>query len=287
MKKISPCLWFNNQAEEAAKFYTGVFSRSSLTGSARNLPGAPKGVEVLTSAFELDGLSFIALNGGPIFTFNPSISLFVSCETETEIDRLFKSLSEGGVLMPLQKYPFSEKYGWVKDRYGLSWQLNLTKSAMIINPLLMFTGPVAGKAEEAMRFYTSVFPRSDIGQTAYYDGENGTRKEDVVHAVFNLNGQQFMAMDSRLEHDFNFNEAVSLTVYCETQQEVDYYWDKLSAGGKEVECGWLRDRYGVFWQIVPVVLPALLTGPDHDRAARVMQAMMKMVKLDIATLEEA
>lgn len=289
MQKMSTFLWFNNQAEEAAKFYTGLFSGSSLTDTALapfDIPPAKTGM-ALTSTFELAGRPFVGLNGGPTITFNPSISMFVACETEKEIDDLFQSLSEGGILMPLQKYPFSPKYGWVKDRFGLSWQLNLAADKTKISPLLMFTGPVAGKAEEAMRFYTSVFDGSEIGQISRYGPENGADAGSINHGVFSLSGEQFMAMDSHLEHGFNFNESVSLAVNCDTQQEVDYYWDKLTPGGKEVACGWLKDKFGVFWQITPVILPRVLQGPDRERAARMMKAMMKMVKLDVAALEQA
>src|SRR5690348_992873 len=127
MKSISTFLWFNNQAEEATKFYTGLFNRSSHTNTALSpfdIPPVKKG-SVLMTSFELAGRPFEGLNGGPTPTFNPAISMFVSCETEKEIDELFQSLSEGGILMPLQKYPFSPKYCWVKDKFGLSWQLNL------------------------------------------------------------------------------------------------------------------------------------------------------------------
>jgi predicted 3-demethylubiquinone-9 3-methyltransferase (glyoxalase superfamily) len=96
-----------------------------------------------------------------------------------------------------------------------------------------------------------------------------------------------MAMDSSLEHGFNFTPAVSFLVYCETQEEVDYFWDKLTGGGKEVECGWLEDKYGVSWQIVPTVFMKLITQPDKEKAKRVMQALMKMKKFDIKKLEEA
>ena len=152
----------------------------------------------------------------------------------------------------------------------------------------MFTGEVCGKAEEAIKFYTSVFADSKIGNISRYGANQQPDKEGTVaFADFNLSGEWVAAMDSAQEHNFIFNEAVSFTIDCESQKEVDYYWEKLTEGGKEVECGWLKDKYGVSWQVVPTVLPKLLQNKDKEKAKRAMQAMLKMKKLDIKTLEEA
>jgi predicted 3-demethylubiquinone-9 3-methyltransferase (glyoxalase superfamily) len=288
MQKITTCLWFNGRGEEAANFYTGLFEDSKVTDIVRNTGTAPGPAgNALTVAFTLGGQPFVALNGGDQYQFTPAISFFVSCDSEKEIDTLYKKLSDGGVLMPLQKYPFSERYGWVTDRYGLSWQLNLAAGTQKIAPFLMFTGAQQGKAEEALHFYQSVFNSSGTEHiTRYGPGEQGT-EGTVIHATFTLEGQQFMALDSNLEHAFTFNEAVSFVVNCETQQQVDDYWEKLSAGGSQVACGWLKDKYGVSWQVVPLILPKLLLDQNRGKADRVMSAMMKMVKLDIATLQQA
>ena len=288
-QKIVPFLWFDDDAEEAANFYTSCFKHSKMGSLSRydeasaKASGRPKG-SVLTASFQLSGQEFMALNGGPVFKFTPSISFFVNCETEEEIDELWKKFSTGGkTLMELDAYPFSKKYGWVQDQYGVSWQLNFTGTAQKIIPFLMFTGNRHGKAEEAINFYVSLFKNSEVGQIVPYSKDDAT----VMHARFSLNGQEFMAMDSKEKHDFNFTPAVSYFVNCETQQEVDHFWNELTKGGKEVECGWLEDKYGVSWQIVPTVLGQLLQGPDREKSKRVMQAMLKMKKLDVETLRNA
>jgi predicted 3-demethylubiquinone-9 3-methyltransferase (glyoxalase superfamily) len=292
-QKIVPFLWFDENAEDAVNFYISCFKNSKAGSISRYDEASAKASgrpldSVLTVSFQLNGQEFIALNGGPVFKFTPCISFFVTCETEEEIDELWEKLSvDGKTFMEFKSYPFSKKYGWVEDKFGLSWQLNFTGDKQQINPLLMFTGKNVGKAEEAINFYTSLFEKSEIINVVHYAEGQGEPEGNVVHARFSLNGEEFLAMDSSLEHGFNFTPAVSFLVYCETQEEVDYFWDKLTEGGKEVECGWLEDKYGVSWQIVPTVFMKLITQPDKEKAKRVMQAMMKMKKFDIKKLEEA
>ena len=294
MQKISPFLWFDTHAEEAIQHYIDTFANSRIV-SINRYPDEPldipmEGMEgkVLTAVFELAGQRFMALDGGPTFRFTPAISFFVNCETEDEIDQIWARLSDGGsVLMPLQQYPFSAKFGWLEDRYGLSWQLNLSARPQKIIPFLMFVGEQHGKAEEAMQFYTSLLENSGIETLVHY-GEGGNGAEGTVqHAVFRLNGQEFMAMDSNLEHAFTFSEATSFYVECESQDEVDHFWNKLSAVPEAEQCGWLKDKYGVSWQIIPTALPELLNDPDPERSRSVMQAMLQMKKIDIGALEKA
>ena len=293
MQKIKPCLWFNNQAEEAVNFYTGLFKNSKITDITRNTEGSPAGAPgtVLTIGFTLEGYQFMALNGGPEFTINPSISFFVHCNTADEVEALWNKLSDGGTArMPLDKYPFSDKYGWIEDKFGVSWQLILPKgeAPQKIMPCLLFVGKVAGKAEEAISFYTSIFHDAKVGYIARYDaGMQPDKEGTVMYSDFSLEGEWFAAMDSAREHNYTFNEGISLVVTCKKQDEVNYYWDKLSEGRQQVECGWLKDKYGVAWQVVPAVLPKLLQEKDAEKAKRVMQAMLKMKKLEIAGLEEA
>ncbi len=295
VRQITPFLWFDNQAEEAARFYSSLFAQSGVGGDVRynqeaaNVSGRPKG-SVMTVPFRLAGQGFVALNGGPAFHFTPAISFFIACDTEHEMDNLWRNLSAGGsVLMPFQKYPFSEKFGWLQDKYGLSWQLNLASRTQKITPFLLFVGEQNSKAEEAMKLYTSVFKGSQIVRVERFaqkeQGDEGT----VKHGVFSLGGQDFMAMDSNLAHNFTFNEAVSFLVNCESQEEVDYYWKRLSPGGDEKaqQCGWLKDRYGVSWQIVPSILQNMLQDKDPNKVARVTEAFLKMKKFDIAALKKA
>ena len=294
-QKIIPSLWFDREAEEAALFYTSLFKNSQIRETARyteagqevhrQQPGS-----VMTVDFELDGYAFTALNGGPAFKFNPSISFFANRRTTEEVDNLWKELGEGGsVLMPLQSYPFSERYGWLQDRYGLSWQISLAEgwTASII-PSLMFVGDRAGQAEEAIDLYTSVFSDSKVGDLFRYSvGQEPDKEGTVAYGPFALAGQDFAAMDSAQAHDFSFNEAVSFVVNCEDQGELDYFWDALSAVPESEQCGWLKDRYGVSWQIVPTVLYELMSDPDREKSDRVTEAMLKMKKLDVAQLKAA
>jgi len=150
-----------------------------------------------------------------------------------------------------------------------------------ITPCLWFD--TAG--EEAANFYTSVFPNSKIGHVACY-GSAGPRSEGTVMTVsFELDGQEFLALNGG--PDFTFSEAISFQVSCKNQEEVDRYWNKLSEGGEEGPCGWLKDKFGLSWQIVPTALPELLADPDPEKAQRVMQAMLSMKKIEIDGLERA
>ena len=272
---IYPCLLFNGNAKEAATFYCTVFSQSKITTE-----------NPMVVLFESSGQKFMCLNGGPEVAFNPSVSFYVVCESKAEIDRAWNLLAEGGkVLMPIDKYEWSEKYGWVQDKFGVSWQLSLGKisdTGQKFSPVLMFTGDMQGKAEEAVHYYTSVFKRSSIKGIMKYTAEDQEMEGTVKHAQFRLGHSVVMAMDSSLPHGFSFNEAISLVVECETQDDIDYYWSKLSEGGTEGNCGWLKDRYGMSWQIVPVVLKKLMGEPE--RAPRVVQAFMQMKKFNIDQL---
>jgi predicted 3-demethylubiquinone-9 3-methyltransferase (glyoxalase superfamily) len=275
---IYPCLWFNGNAKEAATFYCSVFNHTQIVSDTP-----------LVVTFESEGQKFMCLNGGPQFNINPSISFFVLLENEEDLDKAWNQLLKGGsVLMPLDKYEWSRKYGWVQDRYGVNWQLSYGKFEEVgqrFTPTLMFTGAQHGNAEKAVQFYTSVFDGSSVVGILRYGKEEGEVEGTVKHAQFRLGDQVFMAMDSSFSHNFSFNEAVSLVVDCKTQEEIDYYWNKLSEGGSEGQCGWLKDQFGVSWQIVPAMLGELIATPG--KSERVMQAFMKMKKFDIETLEKA
>jgi predicted 3-demethylubiquinone-9 3-methyltransferase (glyoxalase superfamily) len=302
-QKITPYLWFDDQAEEAANFYVSIFSSSRSASGEKNseigsisrygdegaeVSGRPSGT-VMTVEFRLKGQEFIALNGGPEFKFTPAISFFVSCETEAEINDLWGKLSDRGeILMPLNQYPFSEKFGWVNDKFGVSWQLNLARSEQKITPFLLFVGKQHAKTEEAIGLYTSLFANSRVINIEHFGTGEGEPEGTVKHAKFTLNGQEFMAMDSNLEHHFTFTEAISFFVHCTTQEEVDELWENLTGdGGEEGPCGWLKDKYGVSWQIIPNALTEMLADQNADKAERVMQAMLKMKKIDIEGLKEA
>ena len=292
--KISSCLWFDDQGEEAAQFYVSLFDDASIVATTPYQVDTPSNKpigSVMTVEFELEGQRFMALNGGSYFTPNPSVSFIVNCRTEEEVDRLWEQFSEGGTaLMPLDSYPFSDKYGWIQDRYGISWQLILAEEEVPqrIMPSLLFVGEQAGKAEEAIQFYTSVFRDTSIRQIARYGaGQEPDEEGTVMFADFELEGQLLAAMDSAHEHNFQFNEGISLMVNCDTQEEIDYYWDQLSADPSAEQCGWLKDRFGVSWQIVPAAMDELFNSEDTARSKRAMEAMLQMKKLDIAALKQA
>lgn len=289
MQKIVPFLWFDGKAEGAANYYASIFKNSKIekiTRYGEAGPG-PKGT-VMSVIFQLERQEFYALNGGPQFTFSPAVSFFFNCETQEEINDLWNKLSESGtILMELEKYPFSEKFGWVEDKFGVSWQLNLASRRQKITPFLTFVGKQSGKAEEAINFYVSLFNNSSIDKIEHYDTGEEQLKETVMYAIFSLDGQECMAMDGGREHPFTFTEAISLFVNCETQAEVDQLWEKLSKGGENQGPGWIKDKYGVSWQIVPTVLGELLNDTDPEKSKRVMNAMLQMGKIDMEKLKQA
>ena len=295
MTKLSTHLWFDKEAREAAEFYTSVFGPSNGKDngikSTTTLDDTPSGsVDLVT--IELAGQQFNLISAGPLFKFNPSVSFLVACSSKDEVDTLWKRLSEGGMaLMPLGAYPFSERYGWTQDKYGLSWQIMFAGDRPIvqkITPTLLFVGDVAGKAEEAVRFYASVFHDSALGGfTRYGQGEDPEKEGSVKFAQFSLEGRQFAAMDSAREHKFKFNEAISFMVHCDTQKEIDYYWERLSAVPAAEQCGWLKDRFGLSWQIVPTMMEKMFKEKNAKKLARVTQAFLQMKKFDIETLRQA
>jgi len=297
MQKIVPHLWFDTQAKEAAEFYVSVFKDSKIT-NVTTLHDTPSG-DADTVAFELAGYSFMAISAGPYFKINPSISFMLNFDPSRnekaveELDALWKKLSEGGVVrMPLQEYPFSKRFGWIEDRFGVSWQLILTdpegEPRPFIIPSLLFVGDVYGKAEEAANFYISVFKNSSIGMIARYPAGMEPDKEGaVMFSDFQLEGQWFTAMDSGHEHGFAFNEGISFMVRCDSQEEIDYFWERLSAVPESEQCGWLKDKFGVSWQITPSRMDEMMREGSEEQVKRVTQAFLQMKKFDIAALERA
>jgi predicted 3-demethylubiquinone-9 3-methyltransferase (glyoxalase superfamily) len=297
MQKIVPNLWYDGDAEAAATLYARLIPGSTVGtvtrygAAGQEIHGRPEG-SAMTVDIDLAGTRITALNGGPQFRFTPAISLFVTLPDRADLDRLWDGLAEGGeVLMPLDAYPWSPRYGWLTDRWGLAWQLYLgdpAASGRAVAPCLTFGGASAGQAEAAMTFWTPLLPGSAIDGVARYDesDDGPDRPGTVKHAQFTLAGETFMAMDA-VTADAPFNEAVSLAVLAEDQGEIDRLWAALSAVPEAEACGWLKDRFGVSWQIVPRGAAALLGGPDRARADRAMAAFLKMKKPDIAALEAA
>lgn len=296
-QKITPFLWFDNQAEEAVNFYVSIFPDSEIGLLIRWPEETPfpsdstKPGTVQQVVFSLAGSQFFGFDAGPLFQFNPSISFFVQCDTEEEVEEIYGKLSEGGMpLMPLDKYHFSEKYGWIQDKYGVSWQVILAQGPVDqkIYPSLMYVGDNAGKAREAIDLYTSLFQNSRVGQISTYGPDKLPDEEDSInYGEFFLENRKFTAMDSAHKHNFQFNEAISLYINCVDQQEIDFFWDSLTKEGSESACGWLNDPFGVSWQIVPEFLMEILDDDEPEKAQNMMQAMSQMRKLDEAVLREA
>lgn len=293
MKRILGNLWIEEGADEAVELYTSLFDESAVgekltySEAGQEIHGREPG-STMTIEFSLAGRDFVALNGGPYVRMNPSISLAVGCPSPQEVDRLWEALSPGGeTLMELDEYAWAPRYGWLQDRWGFSWQISYAGSdapdSKTVSPSFLFHGDVYRRAREAMEFWTSVFDGSRIEQVE-------PRPEDpdaVLWASFTLAGNTYTAMESPLEHQFEFNDGYSLLIECENQEEVDRYWEVLGEGGKYGPCGWLKDRFGISWQVAPIALQRMLREGDPDQARRVTECFMKMGKLDIAEMEAA
>ena len=282
-QKITPFLWFDTEAEAAMNWYVSLFDDAEVLNVAR----MGEGGAVMVASFRIGGLEINLLNGGPTYSITPAVSFFVSCRDVGQVDTLWAALGDGGTpLMPLDAYPFSERFGWVQDKYGVSWQLSAGGGEQSVTPFLMFVGENFRRAEEAMNFYTSVFDDSRINQIERYGPDMHEPEGAVMFATFTLAGQPFHALESNLDHPFTFTEGTSFSISCGDQEEVDYFWNALTAGGEESQCGWLKDKFGLSWQVIPRILPELLGNPAGD-VGRVGQALLQMRKIDIAELQRA
>lgn len=294
-QRLIPCLWFHDQAERAAADYLRAFPGSRVVATSRYpegtpTPGGRPPGSVLTVEIELWGQRFTLLNGGPMFTPNPTISFFAHVDTAAAADRVYDVLMDGGqALMAIDRYPWSERYGWAQDKYGVSWQVITGRrppSGAAIVPCLMFVGKQHGKAADALQRYAAIFPKGAVEALEHYAPGEGP-EEMIKHGRATLDGHALVAMDSHGDHRFAFNEGVSLQVACDGQAEVDRFWDALKDGGEEGPCGWLKDRYGVSWQVVPRTIASWMTSSDTAARDRAFAAMMDMRKLDVAALERA
>ncbi|MBK7105101.1 MAG: VOC family protein [Ignavibacteriae bacterium] len=296
MNSITPNLWFDKTAEEAVNFYTSLFENSKIGNSQRygkegfEFHQMPEGT-IMTMEFELAGQKFLVLNGGPIFKFSDAVSFYIYCKSENEIEFLYEKLKQNGsIVWQLGKYDWSEKYAWVKDKFGASWQLDIDKmnSPQKILPTLLFTNDKFAQIKEAVNYYTNIFPNSKINFEFPYPPSENIPTDALLFAQFSLSNYLFNAMSSTQKHDFDFNEAISFIVNCDTQEEIDYYWEKLGEGGdpNAQQCGWLKDKFGVSWQIVPSKLGKLLSGGNKEQSSSVMNELLKMKKLDLNILEQ-
>lgn len=310
VQKIIPNIWCNGTAKETGKFYADAFSAAGFAATSnvtshypnvglldfqRELAGEPLTVDV-----EIDGTRLVLVNAGPEFSPNPSVSFMLNFDpmrfgdddADGEIEArehmvlLWERLSEHGfIMMPLSEYPFSTMYGWVQDRYGVSWQLMLTQPEgdprPFVIPALMFDGPSQNKAAEAADFYVETFKNtpggSQIGNRSTYGQQTGHASADALaFGEFRIGDQWFMASDNGSGTDHGFTCGVSLQVDCEDQTEIDRLWNALTHVPEAEQCGWLADKYGVSWQIVPVNMAELMARPHA------FEHMLEMKKLVIA-----
>lgn len=294
-QKITPNLWFDG-AKEAVEYYLSIFPQSKLGRTTYYPESQEAGLadfqlelagKELAIDFEIGGQDFTAINAGPTFKFNPSVSFVLNFDpasdeqAEKHLYKLWEKLIDGGeALMPLEEHTYSQLHGWVKDRYGLTWQLILSnpegEPRPFILPALLFSERNTNRAEKAIHFYTSVFKNSRIGKLARHTKQIGTaRPGSLMFADFMLAGQWFVAMDSGVNPSYLFNEAISFAVECGTQEEIDYFWEKLSSVPEAEQCGWCKDTFGVSWQILPANMEELMRRPDA------FAKMMQMKKLVI------
>lgn len=295
MQKIVPNIWFNRNAREAVEFYMSAFSDGYIDDTVYYPASVEEGLadfqadmagKELSIDFELGGVRLTAVNGGDEFKPNPAISFMVNFdptkheEAREDINRAWGRLTDGGrTMMPLDKYEFSEYYGWVEDRYGVSWQLILTdpeaEPRPFIVPALMFAGPQVGRADEARKYYADVFDGSHLGEVyRHAETSDMATKGHIMFSELKLADQWFVVNDGGPKQDFTFTEGVSLAINCKDQDEIDYFWGKLSAEPDSEQCGWCKDKFGVSWQVIPEGINEMINNPD---AYKVMMNQKKIV----------
>ena len=269
-----PCIWFDGQAQEACNFYCSIF------------PGSQKPSDNgMVTIFEIAGTRFMALNGGPAWKPTPAVSYYFYTGNETLLKKYYDALSDGGqVLMPLGRYDWSPAYAWVIDRFGVSWQMDMDDlpTTQKIVPSLLFVNEKQALVKEAMTLYASIFPDSVSLMEAPYPPGSATAEGMLLFAQYRINGNLMNAMSSVIRHDFDFSPGNSFVVLCDTQEAIDQYWHALGHDGQFEKCGWLRDKFGVSWQIVPSILPSLMADPT--KRERVMAAFLSMSKFEIDKL---
>ncbi len=286
--KIIPHLWFSDNGQEAIGFYTGLFKESSLR-DLRVLPGNEfENVKVMS--FELMNTPMMAIEAVSTFQFNASFSYYVYCGSDSEVQRLYNVLSENGnVVFPVGNYPWSSCYAWVVDKYGLSWQLDQDdiKTEQKIVPTLMFSNQFSSSVAAYTEILKNIFPAFKLMVTAPYPVEQSPSEGALLFAQVKIAGFVINLMSSHHSQNFEFNESNSLMVYCQDQDEIDYYWNCLAENGMMQACGWLKDQFGVSWQIVPAKLDEMIFQTDQIQLKELTDVMLKMVKLDVGVLERA
>lgn len=273
--QIIPCLWFSSNAAEVADYYSGIFNDCYVESS-----------NPVVTMLQIMGSRLMFLNGGENYKVNPAISYFIYCGSSEEAERLYELLSaEGKIMIPLGKYDWAEKYAWVEDKYGVSWQIDADDIQVPekITPALLFTGAKVNWVETVSEFYTGIFNPSMKLFSMPAAPEVGLDQGSILFSQIKLLKSVMNLMAGPGQHSFDFTPGNSFCVICETQDEIDYYWERLGEGGRYDMCGWLADQFGVSWQIVPAGLGKWITHPEKGKAC--VDAMLKMKKLIISELK--
>ena len=278
---ITPAIWCDGTADEAAQFYADVFRDASI---AERAPG-------FATTVSIHGFKLSLINGGNQYAPNPSISCILNFDpllfggeeqARAYLDELYKRLSTGGVLMELGEYPFSPRYAWVRDRFGMTWQLMLTDPdgdpRPFVIPSFMFGGTNHANAEEATDAWIALFDNARRGALYRYEEGGPLDAGTVMFTDFTLRDTWMAATDSGTFHDFTFTPGVSIIVSCRDQEEIDRYWAGLSAVPEAERCGWCVDRWGVSWQVVPHNIAELMAN------AATRDKILHMGKIDLAKL---
>ena len=278
---ITPAIRCNGNAEEAARFYADVFREGSVV---EQVPG-------YAATVSAHGFRLSLISGGDQDTPNPSISCILNfdpllfggeAQARAYLDELYEHLSTGGVLMELGEYPFSPRYAWVRDRFGMTWQLMPPAPAgeprPFLLPAFMFGGTNHANAEEATEAWIALFDDARRGALRRYAEGGPMEAGTVMFTDFTLRGTWMAAMDSGAFHDFTFTPGVSMIVSCRDQEEIDRYWAGLSAVPEAEHCGWCVDRWGVSWQVLPHNIADLMA----DAATR--EKLLHMGKINLADL---
>lgn len=287
MQPIIPHLWYDTEAKEAVAFYVDLFG--GKLDWTYTITDTPSGDSDLIQ-FQLGDMTLAAISAGPYFKLNESMSLMVNVASKDEVTRLYQALSEGGrVLMPLGEYPFSPYYVWLEDRFGLSWQLSYAPdldNSYQFDICLLFSQDQVGLAQPMLDYYKDKLPQASVGQLSYYgEGEAAVEAAKLNYAELLVAGQKMIVMDHGYGGEASFNEAFSLMVYVDSQDELNFYYDLLSAVPEAEMCGWVKDQFGISWQIVPRILMEAYDTASPEQIKAVNAAVMTMKRLDFATIQ--
>ncbi|HFI0746470.1 TPA: VOC family protein [Streptococcus suis] len=287
MQPIIPHLWYDTEAKEAVAFYVDLFGGN--VDWTYTITDTPSGDSDLIQ-FQLGDMTLAAISAGPYFKLNESMSLMVNVASKDEVTRLYQALSEGGrVLMPLGEYPFSPYYVWLEDRFGLSWQLSYAPDLdkpYQFDICLLFSQDQVGLAQPMLDYYKDKLPQASVGQLSYYgEGEAAVEAAKLNYAELLIAGQKMIVMDHGYGGEASFNEAFSLMVYVDSQDELNFYYDLLSAVPEAEICGWAKDQFGISWQIVPRILMEAYDTANPETVKAVNDAVLTMKRLDFATIQ--